>query len=696
MTTLPVSCNKDCGGGCPLLAHVGEGRLVKITNNPNKNRYMAGCVRGYGMPRVVYAKDRLQRPLLRTGPRGSGDFKKIAWDEALDLVAKKLIETKEASGEGSILPLGGSGGCVGAVHNTGFLKDRFFGLLGGCTVVDGNYSEQTIEFVKPYLFGSADTGIDPGTLQFSNLIVLWGANFADTRFGCEMFARIGEAKNRGVPVVVIDPRRTRTVSQLGTKWIPVLPGTDSVLMAAVLHVLIEEGLVDRHALARLSTGFELLSRYITGKEDGVAKTPEWAEALSGTPKDTIVEFARLYGSTKPAALLPGLSIQRTWGGEEAARFSTVLQAATGNIGVQGGSTGGNVLNKLPHPRCGTIEWSGKPDGPSIQVYRWPDAVLEGRKGGYPSDIRLLYFIGCNFLMQGSDVQKNIRALEKVGFAVCHDYFLTPTARYSDVVLPATTFLEREDIIFPRSNHLFYSHRAVEPIGESRNDYDILCGLANRLGFLESFSENRTADDWLEHVLENSEVKDIMRFKETGIYEGKEQLRTGLADFAADPEKNPLDTPSGKIEIFSSEYAKTGFSAVPHCRVLLEDGKFPLRLVTPHARLRTHSQNYNIPWFRDRQDDCLTMNPRDAQVRDISDRDEVLVTSGQGRMRIMVRVNQDIMPGVVSACEGVWPSFDRDGTETAGSVNVLTPTEPTKPSMGSRTHSVLVEVSPITG
>lgn len=694
MTTLPVSCNKDCGGGCPLLAHVEKGRLVKITNNSHKNSYMAGCVRGYGMPWVVYAKDRLKRPLLRTGPRGSGNFKEIAWGEALDLVAHKLLETKEKSGEGAILPLGGSGGCVGAVHNTALLKDRFFGLLGGCTVIDGNYSEQTIEFVKPYLFGSADTGIDPGTLQFSNLIILWGANFADTRFGCEMFARIGEAKKRGVPVVVIDPRRTATVSQLGTKWIPVLPGTDSVLMVAVLYVLIEEGLVDRHALARLSIGFEHLERYITGGEDGQAKSPEWAEDLCGTPKETIHEFARLYGSTMPAALLPGLSFQRTWGGEEAARFSAVLQAATGNIGVQGGSTGGNVLNKLPRPRCGTIEWSGKPEGPTIQVYRWPDAVLGGKKGGYPSDIRFIYVVGCNYLSQGSDLNKNIEAFRKVDFTVCHDYFLTPTARYCDVVLPATTFLEREEIIFPRSNRLFYSHKAVELRYESRNDYDIFCGLAARLGFYNQFSENRTAEEWLVHILENSEISDIERFKETGIYDGKEQLRTGLADFARDPEKNPLDTPSGKIEICSSEYAKTGFSAVPHCRVLPDESKFPLRLITPHARLRTHSQNYNIPWFKERQEDSLTMNPRDAQIRGISDKGEVLVASRQGRMRIQVQVTEDIMTGAVSACEGVWPLFDKDGTERNGSVNVLTPTEPTEPSMGSRTHSVLVEVSPV--
>jgi anaerobic dimethyl sulfoxide reductase subunit A len=693
MTTLPVSCNKDCGGGCPLLAHVEDGRLVKITNNPHKNHYMTGCVRGYGMTRVVYAKDRLRRPLLRTGPRGSGEFREATWDEALDLVAVKLGELRDARQGDAVLPLGGSGGCAGAVHNTAYLKDRFFGLYGQYTRAYGDYSEHAIEYVKPFLFGSAPTGIDPGTLQFSNLILLWGMNIFDNRFGCETLARVSEAKKRGAEIVVIDPRRTVTASRLGTEWIPVFPGTDSAFMAAVLYVLLEEGLADREAVKRLSHGFEELERYIVGGSDGMPKSPEWATGICGVQADTIRRFARRYGMSKPVALIPGLSIQRTWGGEEAARFAVALQVATGNVGVRGGSTGGNVLNKLPRPACGTIERKAEQEGPVVPVYRWPDAVLDGKEGGFPSDIRLLYFIGCNYLVQGSDVRKNIRALEKAEFSVCHDYFLTPTARYCDVVLPATTFLERDDIIFPRSNRLFYSHKAVEPRHESRNDYDIFRGLAERLGFCDLFTENRTANGWLAHILENSEVDDIERFKETGIYEGNGHLRTGLSEFAEDPGKNPLDTPSGKIELYSERYAATGFSPVPECRILPSENGQPLRLITPHPRLKTHSQYDNIPWFKDRLEHYLSMHPGDAEKRGIRGGDEVLVRSPQGAMRIRVRVTEDIMEGVASACEGVWPVFDGDGIETAGSVNVLTSTDPTEPSMGSRTHSVFVEVVP---
>jgi anaerobic dimethyl sulfoxide reductase subunit A len=509
-----------------------------------------------------------------------------------------------------------------------------------------------------------------------------------------MLSRVREAKKRGIPVIVIDPRKTSTVSQLGTQWIPVLPGTDSVLMAAVLWVLIDEELVDRDSIKSLSYGFDYLERYIKGQEDGQPKTPEWAEDICGTPRDVIHRFARLYGTTRPVALIPGLSIQRTWGGEEPSRMAVALQVATGNIGVKGGSTGANVLNKLPHPKCGTMKLKQETNGPSIQVYHWPDAVIYGKRGGYPSDIRFMYVVGCNFLIQGSDLHKNIKAFEKADFSVCHDYFLTPTAQYCDVVLPVTTFLERDDIIFPRSNHLFYSHKVIESLYESRNDYDIFCELAGRMGFLEEFFENRTAQQWIEYLLKGSEVTDIEKFKQTGIYEGKEQLRTGLFNFASDPEKHPLNTPSGRIEIYSEKYAETGYSPVPECRVLPTYDEFPLRLITPHARLRIHSQNYNIPWFRERQDDKLWMHPEDAHRRDITDGDKVIVRSRQGSMKIKVFVTEDVMPGVVSANEGVWPSFDRDGTETNGSVNVLTPTDPTEPSEGTRTHSVLVEVSSV--
>lgn len=309
-------------------------------------------------------------------------------------------------------------------------------------------------------------------------------------------------------------------------------------MLSVLHVLLSENLVDRQFIARHSTGFPELEQYVSGSDSEPSKAPEWADKVCGTPAHLIRDFARRYGKAEPATLIPGLSIQRTVGGEEAARMTVALQVATGNVGVRGGATGGSVWFALSVPRCGCMSIPPSPGHPSAPVYQWPDAILEGRNGGYPSDIRDIYSVGGNCLSQGSDIHKNIKAFQKVDFAVCHDLFLTPTARFCDVVLPVTTFLELSDIVRPATNHLFFSNKAIDPLCQSRNDYDIFCDLADRLGFLTEFSENRTSEAWLEYFLAGSEVKDVAEFKRTGVYDGGDHLRVGLADFLESAEPSP--------------------------------------------------------------------------------------------------------------------------------------------------------------
>ncbi|MCL7452795.1 MAG: molybdopterin-dependent oxidoreductase, partial [Anaerolineae bacterium] len=441
--TIPVSCNKDCGGGCPLLARIEDGQITRIYDNPEGGEFLSGCVRGYQMQRVVYAPDRLLKPLLRTGPRGSGQFRQVEWPAALDLVAHKLAEVQASHGPGSILALAGFASGRGALHSTQRLTKRFLGLLGGYTEITGGYSSAAADFVTPYVLGTDLAGIDAATLQHTELILLWGANVSDTRLGCETEARILEAKRRGVEVIVVDPRRSPTVRKLGTRWIPVRPGTDAALMLAVLYVLLQEGLVDQAFVERYSEGFPALQTHVLGQDDGTPKTPAWAEGLCGTPAESIVELARQVGTTQPTALIPGLSIQRTVGGEEAIRLAIALQVTTGNLGRLGGSSGGLTWGKLPHPRMGRLPVPDNPARATIPVVRWPDAVLEGRSGGFPAGIKAIYNVGSNYVVQGSDLHKSVRAFKQVEFSVCHDYTLTPTAQQCDVVLPATTFLERE-------------------------------------------------------------------------------------------------------------------------------------------------------------------------------------------------------------------------------------------------------------
>ncbi len=692
---IPVSCNFDCGGNCPLIAHLENGKIVRISDNPLGGSYLSGCVRGLQFFRTLYSPERLRKPLQRNGPKGSGRFKEIGWTQALDLVAERLADVKDRYGNEAIIRLGGSGACNGALHHTGLLPKRFLSLFGGFTDTYDYYSSAAGRYVTPFVLGTRAVGIDPGTLQQSNLIILWGANVVDTRLECGLEPRIREAKARGVKVIVIDPRRTTTVKTLGTKWIPVYPGTDTAFMMAVLYVLIEEGYVDRVFVDKYTHGFEELEKYVLGITDDVAKTPQWAEKVCGTDAEQIRQLAQIYGQTHPTALIPGLSIQRTIGGEEAIRMSIALQAATGNLGVLGGSTGGLTWGTLPSPRMGSINVPPNPTGLSIPIYSWPDSILDGKQGGYPSDIKAIYNVGGNFLIQGSDIHKNIKAFNEVEFAVCHEQFLTPTAKYCDIVLPVTTFLERNDIVIPDGgNYLLFSNQAVPPIPEARNDYDVFCQLADRLGFLEEFSENKNEEEWLRSFVEDSEVPDYDEFKSSGIYMGKDQMRVGLSDFVADPEANPLNTPSGLVEIYSKAYAETGYSPVPECRMLQTDEAYSLRMVSPKSRYRINSQNDNIPWFKERERQELWIHPSDAACRGIEDEEDVYVSSPQGLLRIVTRVTEDIMPGVVCLLEGAWPSFDSEGVETAGSVNVLTSTVPTLPSHGSRTHSLHVQVKKI--
>jgi len=691
MTTAPVTCNRDCGGGCPLLASVAGGRVTRITNNPAGGPYLKGCVRGFQAWRQQQAPGRLTRPLVRSGPRGSGSFREASWDEAVRLVVDGLARVRERHGDASILALGGSGSCRGALHNTDILTARFLNLTGGHVEQTSTYSDAAIEYTQPVVLGTGHAGVDPATLRHSGMIVLWGSNLVDCIMGCEWRARVREAGRRGVPVVVIDPRRTTTARLLGTEWLPVLPGTDSALMLALLHELITGGAVDEAFVATHANGYELLRRRVLGLDAEAAATPEWAAGVCGVPAERIRALVRAWVEHRPVALVPGLSIQRTVGGEDAVRLAIALQTVTGDLGRPGGSSGGATWGGLPAPRVGSMPVPDNPVEAGIPCNDWADAVLRGRAGGYPADIKAVYDTGGNYVVQGADVATSMRAMLQLEFSVCHDLFLTTTARYCDVVLPATHWLERSDIVFTSADYLLYSHRVAAPPGQARDDYDIFADLAEASGCGAEFTEGLDEEGWLSRFLEGSEVADPDAFRRTGIHWGADRERVGLAAFAADPQAAPLSTPSGRVELAGAACVAAGLSQVPAARVLPQEPGRPLRLVTPKSALRVHTQLAAIPWFRERDDRTLWMNPADAAARGLTDDDVVLVTSEQGRVRCRCRVTADVREGVVSLLAGIEPDFDKDGCDTAGSANVLTSAEPTLPSRGARLHSTMVEV-----
>jgi anaerobic selenocysteine-containing dehydrogenase len=282
---------------------------------------------------------------------------------------------------------------------------------------------------------------------------------------------------------------------------------------------------------------------------------------------------------------------------------------------------------------------------------------------------------------------------KADFTVCHELFLTPTARYCDIVFPAAHALEKQDIGIPwLGNFLTYKEQAVPPPGLSRCDYDILGDLGDLLGFGSEFSEGRSSRAWVQRFLDESEVADQEEFRRTGLYLAPDQERVGLSDFAADPAARPLRTPSGKIEIASGEYRRrTGFLEIPTWQEPRKDSRYPLLLLTPKSAHRTHSQGSMVAEIRRNAAHALEMHPDDAAARGLVEGERVRVFSATGETHIVMRLSPDLTPGVVCLPEGQWVEMDTAGRDLAGSANMLTSTEGTLPSVSCVMHAVGVDV-----
>lgn len=687
MKTMPVFCGRDCGGdACPLLAEVEGGRVLGIRHNPAAGSFIRGCPKGFALPHFHYSPERIGTPLLRTGARGSGNFRPIPWDEALDRIREGLDACRERHGPHSVLCLS-SAGSTGALHNTEVLTRRFLNATGGCTVMDGSYSSNAAGFALRQVFGQdfGTSGFDPATMNRSSLIILWGANILEARLGSELPARLREAGRQGVPIVSIDPRRTRTAESVGAEWIPIRPGTDCALMYAVLHVLREEGHIDMDFMAARAEGFRGILAHVEGLYDGVVKNPEWARTICGVDSAVITGLARRWVSTKPVMLLPGYSIQRVEAGEEAARLCVVLQLATKNFGLAGGSTG-SLNNRLPGPLVGKLDAGDGSGNAHIPVVRWADAILEGEPA-YPSTIHAIYSAGGNFLNQGADIAKNIRAFESLDFAVCHELFMTPTAKYCDIILPAASPLQKEDIGLPwAGNYLLYKPQILPYAGQERSDYDIFSDLASRFDVEGRFTEGRGAGEWIKCFLKASEIADPTAFMEKGIYFGVEQDRTGMDAFASDPEGHGLRTPSGKVEL------GRGSRWMPWMSAASPSQPPSWILVTPKVAGRVHSQGGDHPESILRN--SLTMNSDDARILGLVEGDMVEIISGTGQTMAPVIPTDTVMRGVVSLVEGSWFTGPNSKALQSGSANWLTSTRGTEESTSCVMHGIRVMIRKI--
>ena len=693
-TVVTSTCGHNCGGRCVVNAHVRDGRIVHISTDARRwnpeHPPLPACARGVGQIERTYHPDRLQYPMRRTGERGSGSYERIGWDEALDIVAGQLRRVRDTYGNAAILDASRTGS-QSMLHGR-VAAQRFLNMFGGCTELWSNMSAEAEVFSVRITYGETDykrSGREPTDYANSRMILMWGWSPGDGTFGTGTMPYLRHAKQQGTRIVCVDPRRTNTSRVLADEHVFIRPSTDTAALLAMAYVIVSGNLHDQAFCDRFVLGFDeahlpadapagaSYRSYLLGLTDGIAKTPEWAETITGIPAATLRRIAIEFATSKPAAIQTGYAPGRTAHGEQFHRAAYALAAITGNVGIPGGNSG---TSNGATGKAGVKSLSpGKnPIQARVASPLLADLLARGKAGGYPADIKLIYSSGGDLFNQCPNTAKTVAALDEVEFIVAQDHFLTPTARYADIVLPATTFWERNDVHTPwagAGHYAIYMRQAIAPMYECRNDLDVFTELSRRLG-IKGYND-RDESAWL-RTLTADAIDDFEAFVQQGVARFPAP-QDAVAFTRQIRDGSPFATPSGKIEVYSTVLAANpdpyGLGRIPPIPTWMplvhHDPAYPLQLCTPKSRARTHSIHGNQPALSRVDPDTVWLHPADAAARGISDGQQVRVFNQFGATRLPATVTDRVAPGVVAIKEGAWFVPDDAGLDTGGAANVLT-------------------------
>ena len=679
VTYVTSVCSHNCPDTCGIRVGVEDGRIVSLEGDPDHpvtRGFLCGKVNRYA--ERVYSPERVRTPLRRVGAKGEGRFAPISWDEALDEIAHRFQETIARHGAEAILPYHFSGTVAKIAQYSG---EPLFNALGASRLARTICSTQASEGQR-YTTGP-HLATDIEALPHAKLIVLWGSNAVSTNIHLMPFVQ--QARKNGATLVVIDPHRNRTARRADWHLSP-RPGTDLALALGLMRLLIAEERIDRDFIAAYTLGFDAL------REACAEYTPERVAAITGLAARDVERLGRLYGETRASFIRLGLGPTRRRDGGMLVRAVACLPCLTGAWEERGGGFmrqgwGNQKLNLayLTQPR------PGDPKARTVNMVRLGEALTALKD----PPVHALYVFHSNpaaVAPEQAQVQAGLRREDL--FVAVHEQMFTDTTDFADVVLPAPTFLEQDDLGAAAGHwYVQVARKAIEPLGEARGNLDVFRALAQRLGvdrpaYRESFEE------LVAHLLETD-------WAPAGGWD-RAALWAGKAQRMEPPDKpwrtGRLQTPSGKFELYSEGLARLGLSPVPVYAPSPEGhednalkARYPLQLLTPHAHHFINSSFANVPRSRRLEHGpALRLHPADADARGLAEGDACRVFNGRGECTLPVRVTEDVRPGVCVA-ESVWWPRDLPGRKN---VNQLISQDQTDVGGGARFQECLVQVEPL--
>lgn len=717
---------------------------------------------------LIYSDSRVLYPMVRKSYlqnpdkpkpelRGKDEWVRVSYNDAIKLIANELKKTRKDKGTSAVF--GGSYGWYspGRMHNARILLQRFLGMSGGYVGVLGDYSTGASQVIMPHIMGSLEVYEQQTSwdlvMSDTKIVVIWGANpLATLRLawgitdgqGIEYLKKL---KSSGKRIIHIDPIYNESAKMLGAEWIAPIPNTDVALMLGIAHTMFSTNKYSKDFIESYTEGFDKFSEYLTGKSDGVAKDAKWAAKITGVSEKVIKKLAADFFNNR-TMLMSGWGMQRAHHGEQPHWMLVTLASMIGQIGLPGGgfglsyhySNGGAPTAKAAIPSGMTAgaaiasgsEWLSTSAAINFPLARISDALLNpgktiehnGTKITYP-DIDFIYWAGGNPLVHHQDTNTLVKAFKKPRTIVVNEIYWTPTARMADIVMPATSIYERNDIALTGdySNlNLVPMKQAAEKQGESKDDYQIFCDLAKECGILDKYSEGKTEMQWLEEFYNTAlnqakglnitmpSFKDfwsankVINFEVP--YENTEFIRH--KDFRDDPILNPLGTPSGKIEIYSSTIEKMKYDDCKAHPMWFEPAEWlsmknkpaEFHLISTHPVDRLHSQLNNTSLRKSyavNGREPIWINTKDAKKKGIKKGDIVRVYNKRGEVLAGAVVTSDIKEGVVRLPEGAWYDPNSKGLCRNGNANVLTLDIPTsKLANGNIAHTALVNIEKYKG